>query len=181
LPLRLPLTLSAVAFALLLCGAGPVRAQTVASEPELIQGSLHELKGKRAVLLVVARSEVLDAREPGRSIIESAYKTTLRQSQRYRFTYNTFAKKLNSYMKKHGSITAVEHAADADFIVFFNLLEYRRSLGVYYAYGETYVISNHPPSSGNPPRILWKSRKVMWAEDSANELIKDLKAARGEK
>ena len=183
MPRQFPLTLPALIFALLLCGgaARPARAQTVASEPDMVEGSLHELKGKRAVMLVVARSEIVDAREPGRAIIEAAYKTTPKQSQRFRFTYNTFARKLNGYMKKHGSITAVERAADADFIVFFNLLEYRRSLGVFYAYGETYVISNHPPSSGNPPCILWKSRKVMWAEDSINELIRELKAARGEK
>lgn len=181
MPRRPPLRLHAFVFALLLCGGTAARAQTVASEPDIVQGSLHELKGKRAVLLVIAKSETVDAREPARSIIEAAYKTTLKQSQRFRFTYNTLAKKLNGYMKKHGSMTAVERAGEADFIVFFNVLEYRRSLGVYYAYGETYVISNHPPSSGNPPRILWKSRKVMWAEDSVKELIRDLKAARGEK
>lgn len=183
MPRHFPRTLITFILPLLLVGgAAPcARAQDVAAEPTVVRGSLAELKGKRHVVLVVNRSEVVDAREPGRAIIEAAYKTTTRQSRNYRFTYNTLARKLNGYMKKHGSISAVEQAAQADFIVFFNLLEYRRSLGVYYPYGETYVISNRPPAPDGQPRILYKSRKVMWAEDSINELIRDLKAVRGEK
>ena len=172
-----------LALALLLCGGAvsAARGQEVAAAPEVVRGTLHELHGKRNVLLLIARSSVVDAQESGQGIIDTAFKTTFRQTRRYSGTFNVIARKLNDYMKKHRSISAVQEVENADFIVFFNLLEYRRSLGSFYPHGELYVILNRPPQGQSPPRILWKSRKVMWAEDAVNDLIKALKAARGEK
>ena len=171
------------ALALLLCGgaSSAARGQEMAAGPEVVRGTLHELHGKRNVLLVISRGSVVDAQESGQGIIDSAFKTTFRQSLRYTGTFNVIARKLNAYMKKHRSISAVQEVENADFIIFFNLLEYRRSLGSFYPHGEMYVILNRSAASESPPRILWKSRKVMWAEDAVNDLIKALKAARGEK
>ncbi|HEV2762778.1 MAG TPA: hypothetical protein VGV38_07280 [Pyrinomonadaceae bacterium] len=172
-----------LAFVLLLCGGASWRAsaQEVAAGPEVVSGSLQELNGRRNVMLVVTRPATVDASEPGKGVIEAALNTNFRQSRRFSGTFNVLARKLNGYMKKHRSITAVEQPSNADFVVVFNLLEYRRSLGSYYPHGELYVILNRARQPETAPRIIWKSRKVMWAEDAVNELIKALKAARGEK
>ena len=56
-----------------------------------------------------------------------------------------------------------------------------RLLGVLYPYGEMFVIANDAEGD-QPPRIIWRSEKnVVWAEEAAGQLIKALKAARGEK
>ncbi|MEJ7711336.1 MAG: hypothetical protein WKF84_16105 [Pyrinomonadaceae bacterium] len=43
-----------------------------------------------------------------------------------------------------------------------------------------FVILNQPPGSTAPPRIIWKTDRILWAEDATKKLIKDLKQARGE-
>jgi hypothetical protein len=63
----------------------------------------------------------------------------------------------------------------------FNLLEYRRPLGRPYPYVELSIILNDR-SKGHEPHIIWKTRKSpLWAEDSIDEFIRDLKATRGER
>ncbi len=157
------------------------RAAFTDSDPDVVQGSLSELRDKQRVLLLVTRSSVIDSRSIGKSVIADAYKADSRRTRRYLHAFSTIAQKLNKYIRKYHSISAVDRIADADYILFFNLLEYRRSLGAAYPYGEMYVILNQPPDSGHPPRIVWKAKKVLWAEDAANEFIKSLKAVRGEK
>lgn len=151
------------------------------TDSDVVEGSLDELKDKQRVLLVVTRSSVIDSRGLGKSVIADAYKADPRHTRRYRYTFNSIALKLNKYIRKYQSISAVDQIADADYILLFNLLEYRRSLGAAYPYGEMYAILNQPPASEHPPRIVWKAKKVMWAEDAANEFIKSLKAVRGER
>jgi hypothetical protein len=88
------------------------------------------------------------------------------------------ARKLNKYMKEYGSITASPNLSEAEFIIFFNVLEIRRPLGTPYAYGEMFVVLNLK----SKPRIIWKTRsKGMFVEDAISELLTELKAARGEK
>lgn len=151
------------------------------TDPDVVQGSLGELKDKQRVLLLVTRSSVIDSRGLGKSVIADAYKADPQHTRRYRYTFNSIALKLNKYIRKYHSISAVDQITNADYILLFNLLEYRRSLGAAYPYGEMYAILNQPPDSGDPPRIVWKAKKVMWAEDAAKEFIKSLKAVRGEK
>jgi hypothetical protein len=43
-----------------------------------------------------------------------------------------------------------------------------------------FVIAKGSPEKLKPPRIVWKARKMLIPEDAIGELIKDLKAARGE-
>lgn len=171
-----------VAGAVFLGGAyGAVAQEESQAEHDFVQGSLFEVRDKRRVLLHVARTPVIDTRDLSRSIINEAYRTDARRNRRYVYAFSSVARKLNEYVRKYKSLGAVEHVSDADFIIFFNLLEYRRSLGTFYPYGEMFVILNQPPESTVPPRIIWKTDRVLWAEDATKKLIKDLKLVRGER
>ncbi|HEY0003256.1 MAG TPA: hypothetical protein VGB17_00500 [Pyrinomonadaceae bacterium] len=169
--------------ALIFCLAVLVQAQNgAASTASSAQpaGSLSEIAGKTRALLIIKRVAVVDASGSHSSIIEEALKTDPRQSRRYRLAYSALGQKLNKYIRKYRSMSAVEQLEEADYIIFFNLLEYRWPLGIPHPYGELYVILNPPPGGKSGPRIIWKSRKVLWAGDAVGDLIKDLKLTRGE-
>jgi hypothetical protein len=119
----------------------------------------------------------LDARGAEASVLSEVYREeNLRPA--FPRTYNMIAKKLNKYMKEHGSITAALNLANADFILFFSVLEIRRPLGTPYAYGELFVVLN----AKSKPRILWKTRSSgMFVDDAVNDFISELKNVRGEK
>jgi hypothetical protein len=155
----------------------PVEGDNASS---IVTGSLAELRTVRRILLMVRRSNVVDSRGQARAIINEAYREDPDARLRYPRLFNALARKVNNYMRKYGNLTAVKNIPDTDFIIFFNLLEYRRPLGRPYPYGELFVILNDR-LNGKPPRIVWKSRKSpMWAEDAIEEFIKDLKTVRGE-
>lgn len=146
----------------------------------VITGSLADLRSGRRVVLVIHRSTVIDSRGQAGTIIKEAYRADPDARLRYPRLFNSLARKLNKYMEKYGNITAVKNIPDSDFIIFFNLLEFRRPLGSPYPYGELFVILNDR-LGGKSPRIVWKSRKSsMWAEDAIEDFIKDLKTVRGE-
>ena len=146
----------------------------------VVTGSLYELRGKRRVLLMVRRSAVVDASGQAKAILAEVYGPSLEQRGRFPRIFNALARKLNKYMIKNQSISAALTISDAEFIVFFNLLEYRRPLGTPYPYGDMFVILNDR-SYGRQPRIIWKTRRSpRWAEDAIDEFIRDLKATRGE-
>lgn len=145
-----------------------------------VTGSLYELRNKRRVLLMVRRSSVVDTSGQAKEILGEVFKDGGRASMRFPRTYNTLARKLNNYMKKHQSISAARNLGEAEFIVLFNVVEFRRPLGVPHPYGELYVILNEN-ASGKQPRIIWKTRKTsMWVEDAIDDFLKDLKSLRRE-
>jgi hypothetical protein len=173
---RIPLLL----LGLLLICLIPCQAQQRAVDDGVVKGSLVELRSKRQVLLLVRRSVVIDSRGQARSILSEVYRPNGEPPQHFARIYNTIAGRLNKYMAKYGSISAVRDISSAEFIIFFNLLEYRRPLGHPYAYGEMFVILNERSGSGQP-RIIWTTRKSpITVEDAIDELIRDLKDARGE-
>jgi hypothetical protein len=90
------------------------------------------------------------------------------------------ARKLNQYMDKYGSLTAAEGLADAEYVIYFNVVEFRRILDSVYPYGELFVIVKGSPEHRKPPRIVWRANKVRFAGDVIEDLIKDLKVVRGE-
>jgi hypothetical protein len=142
----------------------------------VVNGSLMELRDKRRVWLIVRRSAVLDANGVESSVLSEAYRERPGQ-QSFPRTYNLIAQKLNKYMKQHGSISAAPNLSDADFILFFNVLEIRRPLGTPYAFGELFVIINVK----SQPRIIWQTRSGgMFVDDAVNDFISELKAVRGE-
>ncbi|MDQ3817768.1 MAG: hypothetical protein M3362_08765 [Acidobacteriota bacterium] len=154
------------------------QAQTVGSA---VTGSISELRDKRRVFLIVRRSSVVDASGEAKSILSELYQSkTERPRGQFAPIYNAIARKLNKYMTEHQSISSVRDIGDADFIVLFNLLEYRWPLGRPYPYGEMFIILNDR-SGGRVPHIVWRTRKRSeWVEDAIKEFIRDLKAARGE-
>ena len=144
-----------------------------------VTGSLVELKNRRRVLLLVRRSAVVDSRGGAEALLKEAY-AAAGTPLRYPRIYNLLAQHLNRYMNRYQSISAARSVPDAEFIIFFNLLEFRRPLGHPYAYGELFVILNDT-ANGHRPRVIWKTRKnSMWVEDAVKDLIRDLKTVRGE-
>jgi hypothetical protein len=142
--------------------------------------SLAELRDKHRALLVVFRSRVIDAADRERVIIEDVLKADPRPRGKYRRVYLLLAQKLNKYMRQHQSLIPAEGLADADYVIYFNVVEFRRILDTPYPFGELFVIVKGSPEELKPPRVVWRANKVLFAEDAIGNLIKDLKAIRGE-
>ena len=153
---------------------------TAAQEPLGNGNSLEEVRDKRNVLLVVFKSRVIDVGDRERAIIEDVLKADPKPTGRYRWVYSQLAAKLNKYIRKYRSLSAATELSEADYVIFFNVVEFRRILNTTYPYGELFVIVKGSPETLKPPRVVWKARKVLFAEDAISDLIKDLKALRGE-
>ncbi len=151
-----------------------------AQTPVVENNSLEEVRDKRSALLVVFKSRVLDVSDRERAIIDDVLKADPEPKGRYRWVYSQLAKKLNKYIHKYKSLTSARALSDADYVIFFNVVEFRRILDTPYPYGELFVIVKGSPETLKPPRVVWRARKVLFAEDAIGELIKDLKTLRGE-
>jgi hypothetical protein len=143
-------------------------------------GSLSEVRDKERALLVVFKSRVVDANDRERAIIDNVLKADPDSQRRYPWVYNQIAGKLNKYIRKHQSLSAATNLSEADFVIFFNLVEYRRILNAFYPYGELFVIVKGSPQDKKPPRIVWRAKKMLVATDAISDLIEDLKTLRGE-
>jgi hypothetical protein len=142
--------------------------------------TLSEVRDKRNALLVVFRSKVLTVNDRERAIIEDVLKADPQPKGRYRWVYGQLAKRLNRYIRKYDSLTPARSLADADYVIFFNVVEFRRILDSIYPYGELFVIAKGSPEKQKPPRVVWRARKMRFADDAIGDLIKDLKVLRGE-
>jgi len=152
----------------------------VAQSPVVEGNSLDEVRDKRSALLVVFKSRVLDVSDRERAIIDDVLKADPEPKGRYRWVYTQLAKKLNKYIQRYKSLTAASTLSSADYVIFFNVVEFRRILNTTYPYGELFVIVKGSPEELKPPHIVWKARKILFSEDAIGDLIKDLKALRGE-
>ena len=164
--------------ALLIAAGEVVRAQAKADEPPSVShGTLEEIRDKRKAHLMIITSDVVDVRSPEAGVAQAVqnYKP---ETGRQRRVYLDIAKRLNKYIRKYGSMVGVNEPSDAEFLVVFNLLRYRRILYSLYASGEMYVLINRP---NQPVRILWKTGKEMLSEDATSKLIEVLKQFRREK
>jgi hypothetical protein len=164
-----------IVFLSLICISAAAQAPPV--EPV---NSLEEVRDKRNVLLVVFKSRILDVSDRERAIIDDVLRADPHPKGRYRWVYGQIAKKLNKYMHKYQSLSAADELSDADYVIFFNVVEFRWILNTPYPYGELFVIVKGSPEMLKPPRVVWRARKVLFAEDAISDLIKDLKALRGE-
>jgi hypothetical protein len=172
-------TLLLIALLLISSAQAPAQQQQNFNDG-VVTGSLSELRSKRRVLLIVRRSAVLDVSGQAKAILSEVFRSNAETRPRFPRLYNALARHLNKYMTKYQSISAAHDLGEAEFIVFFNLIEYRWPLGTPYPYGELFVILNDR-TEGARPHIIWKTRKSpVWAEDAIKEFIRDLKAARGE-
>src|SRR5689334_9625002 len=137
---RLSRVLSLAVF--LTLGPAPAPPQRHSLNEGAVTGSLNELRGKRRILLIVRRSPVVDAGGPAKTILAEVYEPGAEPRARFARIFNALARKLNKYMIRYQSISSARDISEAEFIVFFNLLEYRRLLGVPYPYGDLFVILN---------------------------------------
>ena len=142
--------------------------------------ALAEVRNMRRALLVVFRSRVVDATGNERAIMEDVLKADPRPRGRFRWVHTQIARKLDKYAQKYRSLSAAEELADADYVIYFNVVEFRRILDTVYPYGELFVIVKGSPEELKPPRVVWRANKVLFAEDAIGNLIKELKAVRGE-
>lgn len=142
--------------------------------------ALAEVRDKRSALLIVFKSKVISVNDRERAIIEDVLKADPKPKGRYRWVYGQLARKLNSYIRKYDSLTAAHTLADADYVIFFNVVEFRRILDSIYPYGELFVIAKGSPEARKPPRVVWRAKKMRFADDAMGDLIKDLKLLRGE-
>lgn len=169
------------ALVLLICFSAMAQEPAGEGAPVATTNSLSEVRGMRNFLLVVFKSRVLDVSDRERAIIQDVLKADPALPQgRYRWIYMQLARKLNKYIRKYRSLNAATELAEADYVILFNVVEFRRVLYTYYPYGELFVIAKGSPEKQKPPRIVWKAKKMLIPEDAIGELIKDLKAARGE-
>ena len=142
--------------------------------------ALAELRDKHRALLVVFRSRVVDVSNGERAIIDDVLKADPQPRGRNRWVYTQLARKLNKYINKYKSLAAADGLADADYVIYFNVVEYRKILDATYPYGELFVIVKGSPEQLKPPRVVWRANKVLFAGDAIGDLIKDLKAIHGE-
>jgi len=169
------------AVALLVCLQLSVSAQGPRlAERETNYNSLSEVRYKRRALLIVFKSSIVDAGGSEQIILEKVLKTDPQPRGRFRWVYGQLAKKLNEYIRKYRSLTAADDLGDADYVISFNVVEYRTILNATYPYGELFVIAKGVPETQTPPRVIWRGKKVLFAGDAIGDLIKDLRAVRGE-
>ncbi len=169
-------TVFPIALVLLCC----VCASAQETVDEAHVNSLAELREKRSALLVVFKSRVIDASDRDSAIIQDVLKADPNPKGRYRWVYAQLARKLNKYIRKYESLTAAKELSEADYVIFFNVVEFRRVLNTPYPFGELFVIVKGSPETLTPPRVVWRAKKMMFAEDAINAFIRDLKALRGE-
>lgn len=143
-------------------------------------GTISELRYKQRALLIVLKSRVVDINNGERAIIDDVLKADPQPKGRYRWVYNEVADKLNKYIRKYGSLSSARDLSDAEYVIFFNVVEFRRILNAVYPYGELFVIVKGSPQESKPPRIVWRAKKMMVASDAVGDLVKALKALRGE-
>lgn len=165
---------------LLICFSAAAQEPFGDSAPPFVN-SLEEVRFKRTALLVVFKSRVIDLSDRERAIIQDVLKADPLPSRRYFWVYHIIAQKLNKYIKKHKSLSGATELAVADYVIYFNVVEFRRILYTLYPYGELYVIVKGSPEKLKPPRVIWRTTKLVSAEDAINDFIKDLKTTRGER
>ena len=163
---------------LICCSAAAQKPVDEIKPPE--PNSLVEVRHLRSALLVVFKSRVLDVSDRERAIIQDVLKADPTPTGRYRWVYTQLAQKLNKYIRKYRSLSAASDMAEADYVIYFNVVEFRRILYSYYPYGELFVIIKGSPEELRPPRVVWRTKKMLFAEDAIGALIKDLKLLRGE-
>lgn len=169
-------------FVVLACGvnalAQPAEAPVETQNNHV--GTFSELRDKQRAWLVVFKSRVVDAGNAEKAIIDDVLKAEAQPRGRYRYVYNELAHKLNKYIRKYGSLTSARNLADAEYVIFFNVVEFRRILNAVYPWGELFVIVKGSPQESKPPRIVWRARKMMVGTDAIGDLVNALKALRGE-
>ena len=147
------------------------------------RGSLADIRALRRVALIVSSSPTVDARDPARVAVEHYERAVAGSATRpHAGGHRALARRLNKYIRKYRSITAVPSAAEADFVIVFNVLRVRGSFipDEPYIFGKLFVV--RAPAPGQRPRVVWESKgHDARLDDAVSSFIKELKATRGER
>ena len=172
--------------ALLACGAATARdrgAQRPGARGESVpRGPLEGVKGLRRVALLVSRALVVDARDPALVALED-YRRALGGDppRQHDAAARRVAEKINKYIRKYKSSTAVDSFSDADLILVFKVTGQRRSAIASdpFLWGKLFVIALGPDRT---PRVVWESEGDSTnPEDATGDFLKAFRTARGEK
>jgi hypothetical protein len=144
------------------------------------RGSLEEVREKRWALLIVSKSAVVDVRNEEQGILDFILRADPEPRGRHQWVYWKMARKLDSYTRKYHSLVMTPDITDAEYVIFFNIAEYRTILNTQYPYGELFVIVKGVPEIQRPPHVIWRSNKIVYAGDAIRDLIRELKLIRGE-
>ena len=178
--------LALLCLALLACGAGPLPASAdqrpYARDESVPRGTLEGVKGFRRLALLVSRAFVVDVRDPARIALED-YKRAMAGDppRQHDAAARRVADKLNKYIRKYRSSTAVESLSDADLVLVFKVTAQRRSAVADdpFVWGKLFVIA---VGSDHNPRVVWESEGDDDSpEDATGDFIKALRNVRGEK
>lgn len=172
-------------FALLIGAASPpaaARQRSYTRDESVPRATLAGVQGLRRMALLVSRALVVDARDPALVALED-YRRALdgRAPRQHDTAARRVAEKLNKYIRKYRSATAVEEIADADLILIFKVTGQRRSAipGDPFVWGKLFVIALGPDRT---PRVVWESEgDDKNPEDATSDFIKAFRNARGEK
>ena len=173
-------------FALLACGVGLPRAATgqrpYTRDESVPRGTLEGVNGLRRIALLVSRALVVDARDPALVALED-YRRALDGAppRQHDAAARRVADKINKYIRKYRSSTAVENLSDADLVLVFKVTGQRRSAIADdpFVWGKLFVIAL---SADRSPRVVWESEgDDKNPEDATGDFIKAFRNARGEK
>lgn len=151
---------------------------------EVSRGPLSDVRALRRVALLVSRTQTVDARDPAQIAVEQYGRALAGSGPRtHAPAYRAVARRLNKYIRKYRSMTAVQSAAEADFVIVFNVLRVRGSFipDEPYIFGKLFVVAR-APDPARPPRVVWESEGYeSRLEDAVGDFLKALRAARGER
>ena len=173
-------------FALLPGGAVGPRASATQRpgerEESVPRGALADVKGLRRVALLVSRALVVDARDPALVALED-YRRALEgfPPRQHDAAARRVAEKVNKYIRKYRSSTAVESLAEADLVLVYKVTGQRRSAipDDPFVWGKLFVIAL---DARRNPRVVWESEgDDANPDDAIGDFIKAFKNARGEK
>ena len=175
-----------ICLALLASGAGLPRAaagqKTYTRDESVSRGTLEGVPGLLRIALLVSRALVVDARDPALVALEDYRRALDGQAPRqHDAAARRVAEKLNKYIRKYRSSTAVENLTEADIILIFKVTGQRRSAIADdpFVWGKLFVIAVDPDRT---PRVVWESEgDDKNPDDATGDFIKALRNARGEK
>lgn len=162
------------------CVAASQRPYT--HDESVSRGRLEGIKGMRRIALLVSRALVVDARDPALVALED-YRRALdgHAPRQHDAAARRVADKVNKYIRKYRSSTAVDNLSDADLVLVYKVTGQRRSAipDDPFVWGKLFVIA---VGSDRTPRVVWESEgDDANPEEATNAFLKALRAARGER
>lgn len=145
---------------------------------------LDEIKNKKHVLLLVTKSAVIDVRDPARVAVDD-YMRAMREDELkfHGSAFRTIAGRLNRYIRRYRSLSAVTKAKEAEFIIIFKVMKETASFipAQPFARGKMFVVMHGTPEDPRP-RIVWESKgDLRLAETATDDFIKALRTLRQER